>query len=46
MKPKDVVRGMLGALEAGRHEALVDEITRQVKAGLPDELGIDLDDYP
>jgi short-subunit dehydrogenase len=35
--PLDVVRQVLNALEAGRDEVLVDEMTRQVKARLSDE---------
>jgi NAD(P)-dependent dehydrogenase (short-subunit alcohol dehydrogenase family) len=38
--PADVVRQVLAALEAGREEILVDEMSRQVKAGLSDEPGI------
>jgi NAD(P)-dependent dehydrogenase (short-subunit alcohol dehydrogenase family) len=41
--PADVVRQVLDALEAGREEVLVDEMTRQVKAGLSDDRGIYLD---
>ncbi|MFI5613582.1 SDR family oxidoreductase [Amycolatopsis sp. NPDC051903] len=33
-KPADVVAAVLDALEAGEHEVLVDELTRQVHAGL------------
>ena len=40
VKPVDVVRQALQAIEAGRDEVLADEMTRQVKAGLSDEVGI------
>jgi NAD(P)-dependent dehydrogenase (short-subunit alcohol dehydrogenase family) len=46
VKPVDVVRQVLSALEDGRDEVLADEMTRQVKAGLSDELGIYLDFDP
>jgi NAD(P)-dependent dehydrogenase (short-subunit alcohol dehydrogenase family) len=46
VKPADVVRQVLSALEAGRDEVLVDEMTRQVKAGLSDEEGIYLNFDP
>jgi NAD(P)-dependent dehydrogenase (short-subunit alcohol dehydrogenase family) len=46
VKPVDVVRQVLSALEAGRDEVLTDEMTRQVKAGLSDEVGIYLDFDP
>jgi NAD(P)-dependent dehydrogenase (short-subunit alcohol dehydrogenase family) len=46
VKPVDVVRQVLSALEAGREEVLADEMTRQVKAGLSDEVGIYLDFDP
>jgi NAD(P)-dependent dehydrogenase (short-subunit alcohol dehydrogenase family) len=36
----DAVRQVLNALEAGRDEVLVDDMTRQVKAGLSNEPGI------
>lgn len=38
--PEDVVRQVLTAIEAGRDEVLADDMTRQVKAGLSDDLGI------
>lgn len=41
-KPEDVVRLALDAIEAGEEEALVDEMTRQVKLGL--SLGVYLTD--
>jgi short-subunit dehydrogenase len=44
--PVDVVRQVLNALEAGRDEVLVDDMTRQVKAGLSDEPGIYLNFDP
>jgi hypothetical protein len=37
---------LLSALEAGHNEVLVDEMTRQVKAGLSDEQGIYLNFDP
>ncbi|HZB27201.1 MAG TPA: SDR family oxidoreductase [Gemmatimonadales bacterium] len=40
VKPVDVVRQVLSAIEAGRDEVLADDMTRQVKAGLSDEVGI------
>jgi NAD(P)-dependent dehydrogenase (short-subunit alcohol dehydrogenase family) len=40
VKPVDVVWQVLHAIEAGRDEVLADELTRQVKAALSDELGI------
>jgi NAD(P)-dependent dehydrogenase (short-subunit alcohol dehydrogenase family) len=43
VQPAEVVRQALSALEAGRDEVLVDEMTRQVKAGLSSEPGIYLD---
>lgn len=46
VKPADVVRQVLTALETGRDEVLVDEWTRLVKAGLSDEPGIYLDFDP
>ena len=46
VKPAEVVRQVLEALEAGRHEVLVDDMTRQVKAGLSDERGIYLNFDP
>ena len=44
--PQDVVQQVFNALEAGRDEVLADEMTRQVKAGLSDEVGIYLDFDP
>jgi NAD(P)-dependent dehydrogenase (short-subunit alcohol dehydrogenase family) len=46
VKPTDVVRQVLNALEAGREEVLTDDMTRQVKAGLSDEVGIYLNYDP
>jgi NAD(P)-dependent dehydrogenase (short-subunit alcohol dehydrogenase family) len=46
VKPIDVVRQTLSALEAGRDEVITDDMTRQVKAGLSDEPGIYLDYDP
>ena len=46
VKPVDVVRQVLSALEAGRDEVLADDMTRQVKAGLSDEVGIYLNYDP
>ena len=46
VKPVEVVRQVLRALEAGRDEVLADDITRQVKAGLSDEAGIYLNFDP
>jgi len=46
VKPSDVVGQALNALEAGRDEVLVDDLTRQVKAGLSDESAIYLDFDP
>jgi len=46
VKPADVVRQTLSAIEAGREEVLADDLTRQVKAGLSDRLGIYLDFDP
>ena len=46
VKPADVVRQALAALDAGRPEVLVDDMTRQVKAGLSVEPGIYLDYDP
>jgi NAD(P)-dependent dehydrogenase (short-subunit alcohol dehydrogenase family) len=37
--PKDVVRQVLEAIEAGREEVLADEVSRQVKKGLSAEPG-------
>lgn len=39
VKPADVVRQVLSAIEAGRDEVLADYMTRQVKAGLSNEVG-------
>jgi hypothetical protein len=44
--PVDVVRQVLNALELGHNEVLVDDWTRQVKAGLSSEPGIYLDFDP
>jgi NAD(P)-dependent dehydrogenase (short-subunit alcohol dehydrogenase family) len=44
--PLDVVRQVLSALESGRDEVLVDNWTRQVKAGLSKEPGIYLNFDP
>jgi NAD(P)-dependent dehydrogenase (short-subunit alcohol dehydrogenase family) len=46
VKPLDVVRQALSAVEAGRHEVLADDMTRQVKAGLSDREGIYLNFDP
>ena len=46
VKPADVVRQTLSAIEAGREEVLADDLTRQVKAGLSDRLGIYLNFDP
>jgi hypothetical protein len=46
VKPIEVVRQVLSAVEAGRDEVLVDEMTRQVKAGLSDREGIYLNFDP
>jgi hypothetical protein len=46
IKPADVIRQVLSALEAGRDEVLADEVTREVKTGLSDEPGIYLDFDP
>ena len=40
VKPFDVVRQALSAVEAGRDEVLAVDMTRQVKAGLSDREGI------
>jgi hypothetical protein len=40
LKPLDVVRQVLSAIEAGRDEVLADDMTRQVKAGLSGGDGI------
>ena len=39
-QPFDVVRQALSAVEAGRDEVLLVDVTRQVKAGLSDREGI------
>jgi hypothetical protein len=44
--PVDVVKQTLEALEAGRPEVLVDEMSRRVKAGLSAEQGVYLDFDP
>ena len=44
--PQDAVRQVLNALEAGREEVITDDLTRQVKAGLSDEVGIYLNYDP
>ena len=44
--PMDVVRQALSAVETGRDEVLVDDMTRQVKAGLSDREGIYLNFDP
>ncbi len=46
VEPVDVVRQVLSAIEAGRDEVLVDDMTRQVKAGRSDEKGIYLNFDP
>jgi NAD(P)-dependent dehydrogenase (short-subunit alcohol dehydrogenase family) len=46
VKPEEVVRQVLSAIEAGRDEVLADDMTRQVKAGLSDEDGIYLNFDP
>jgi hypothetical protein len=46
VKPMDVVRQVLSAIETGRDEVLTDDMTRQVKAGLSDEEGIYLNFDP
>ena len=46
VKPIDVVRQTLSAIETGRDEVLADEIARQVKAGLSKEPGIYLNFDP
>jgi NAD(P)-dependent dehydrogenase (short-subunit alcohol dehydrogenase family) len=40
VKPIEVVQQVLSAIEAGRDEVLVDDMTRQVKTGLSNEPGI------
>lgn len=46
VKPIDVVRQVLSAVEAGRDEVLADDMTRQVKTGLSDRDGIYLNFDP
>lgn len=46
VKPVDVVRQTLSAIETYRDEVLADEIARQVKAGLSKEPGIYLNFHP
>ena len=46
VNPVDVVRQVFSAIETGRDEVLVDEMTRQVKAGLSKEPGIYLNFDP
>jgi len=46
VKPTDVVRQVLSGVEAGRDEVLIDDMTRQVKAGLSDREGIYLNFDP
>lgn len=46
VKPIEVVRQTLSALEAGRPEVLVDDLTRQVKSGLSADSGVYLDFDP
>ena len=46
VKPADVVRQTLNAIEGGREEVLADALTRRVKAGLSDRLGIYLNFDP
>jgi NAD(P)-dependent dehydrogenase (short-subunit alcohol dehydrogenase family) len=46
VKPAEIVRQALSAIEAGHDEVLADDITRQVKAGLSDEAGIYLNYDP
>ena len=46
VKPEEVVRQVLSAIEAGRDEVLADDMTRQVKAGLSEENGIYLNFDP
>ncbi|MEU0072879.1 hypothetical protein ABZ027_25510 [Streptomyces sp. NPDC006332] len=38
--PADVARSALDALEAGRSEAIIDEISRNVKSTLHDDLAL------
>jgi hypothetical protein len=44
--PVEVVRQALSAIEAGRDEVLAGDMTRQVKAGLSNDLGIYLNFDP
>jgi hypothetical protein len=46
VQPKDVVQQVLSAIESGRDEMLADDMTRQVKARLSDDLGIYLNFDP
>jgi len=46
VRPVDVVRQTLSALEAGRDEVLADDMARQVKAGLSNDEGIYLNFDP
>lgn len=46
VKPAEVVRQALDALEEGRSEVLVDEMSRQVKAGLSADIAVYLDFDP
>jgi NAD(P)-dependent dehydrogenase (short-subunit alcohol dehydrogenase family) len=46
VKPIEVVRQVLSAVEAGRDEVLADDMTRQVKTGLSDRDGIYLNFDP
>ena len=46
VKPVDVVRQVLSAIEAGQDEVLADDMTRQIKAGLSNEPGIYLNYDP
>jgi NAD(P)-dependent dehydrogenase (short-subunit alcohol dehydrogenase family) len=46
VKPLEVVRQVLSAVEAGRDEVLADDMTRQVKTGLSDREGVYLDFDP
>jgi NAD(P)-dependent dehydrogenase (short-subunit alcohol dehydrogenase family) len=46
VKPAEVVRQTLDALREGRSEVLVDEMTRQVKAGLSADVAVYLDFDP
>lgn len=46
VKPVDVIRQVLSAVEAGRDEVLADDMTRQVKTGPSDREGIYLNFDP